>query len=271
MCHGPSRGSRTCSRCSTLGTPEAPAPILQHVELAQPETFLDLTLRGIESMAEAGIVHSDLSPFNILVHSEEPWFIDLAAGLRVDRLGASPWIQLTRARESLDHGLAVLNRYFRRYRLEFDGKEVLERLSRQWGIGSGSWSRSRAFGPEKGPLYLMTGRDPDVMMGPGRMLPRAAPTRRRGRRSSTEWSSRELSRGRRRFGAAHRRVPGSTDRDRRSTATSAATAPTTVTTWSGPARPVAGDDVWGVGITVSSVAFDRALKPVASVTFAETL
>jgi RIO kinase 1 len=115
-----------------LGTAEAPAPILQHVDLAEPGTFLDLTLRGIESMAEAGIVHSDLSPFNILVHAEEPWFIDLAAGLRGDRLGASPWIQLSRARESLDRGLAVLNRYFRRYRIEFEAKEILERLSKQW-------------------------------------------------------------------------------------------------------------------------------------------
>jgi len=114
-----------------LGTREAAAPMLQHARLAEPEPFLRLTLAGIERLAEAGIVHSDLSPFNILVYEEKPWIIDLAAGLRVDRLGSPPWQRLGEALRSLTKGLESLRRYFRRYELEFEPSEVVERIRAQ--------------------------------------------------------------------------------------------------------------------------------------------
>ncbi len=111
-----------------LGTAEAVAPRLQQVHLADPETFLSATVEGIEGLAEAGLVHSDLSPFNILVHEERPWFIDLAAALRVDRLGAPPGIRLHEALRSLEKGALALRRYFRKYDLEFDPEELHHRV-----------------------------------------------------------------------------------------------------------------------------------------------
>jgi serine/threonine-protein kinase RIO1 len=114
-----------------LGTPEAPAPILHDVTLDDPEPFLRATVDGVEGLAEAGIVHSDLSPFNILVHDGRPWFIDLAAGIRVDRLGSPPWVRLSAAMQSLDKGLRTLERYFGRYDLAFDRQEVIGRVRTQ--------------------------------------------------------------------------------------------------------------------------------------------
>ncbi|MCI4324913.1 MAG: hypothetical protein L3K00_03385 [Thermoplasmata archaeon] len=114
-----------------IGSPDAAAPMLQKATLEDPESFLQATLAGIEGLAEAGIVHSDLSPFNILVHDGAPWFIDLAAGIRVDRLGWPPWVRLTQAMESLRHGLTMLERHFRRYDLEFDAADVLNRVRSQ--------------------------------------------------------------------------------------------------------------------------------------------
>jgi RIO kinase 1 len=114
-----------------LGTPERAAPRLQQVELEAPETFLAATVSGIEALAEAGVVHSDLSPFNILVHGGRPWFIDLAAGVRVDRLGSPPWIRLAEAMEALRRGVASLQRYFRRYDLEIGPEEVRRRVQAQ--------------------------------------------------------------------------------------------------------------------------------------------
>lgn len=110
-----------------LGTPEVVAPMLQQVRLHDPEPFARATVAGIEGLAEAGIVHSDLSPFNILVHQNQPWFIDLAAGIRVDRLGAPPWLRLNEALRALEKGLGSLQRYFRRYDLELDSAEALGR------------------------------------------------------------------------------------------------------------------------------------------------
>jgi serine/threonine-protein kinase RIO1 len=114
-----------------LGTAEAAAPMLQKAALEDPEPFLQATLAGIEGLAEAGIVHSDLSPFNVLVHDGQPWFIDLAAGIRVDRLGWPPWARLSEAMESLRHGLGTLERYFRRYELAFDSADLLSRVRTQ--------------------------------------------------------------------------------------------------------------------------------------------
>jgi len=114
-----------------LGTQETAAPMLQHTRLEDPEAFLPLTIAGIERLAEAGIVHSDLSPFNILVYEDQPWIIDLAAGLRVDRLGTPPWQRLGQAMQSLTKGLESFRRYFGRYGVAFDPSEVLQRVRAQ--------------------------------------------------------------------------------------------------------------------------------------------
>jgi RIO kinase 1 len=114
-----------------LGTTDVVAPMLQHARLHDPRSFLRATVSGVEGLAEAGVVHSDLSPFNILVHEDQPWFIDLAAGLRVDRLGSPPWIRLNEALRSLERGAVALRRYFGRYDLALDVNDLLSRARLQ--------------------------------------------------------------------------------------------------------------------------------------------
>jgi len=114
-----------------LGDSESAAPMLHHANLEAPKPFLEATLSGIEGLAEAGIVHSDLSPFNILVYQSQPWFIDLAAGIRVDRLGTPPWERLLEALRALEKGLGSLQRYFRRYGLEFESRDLMRRVQTQ--------------------------------------------------------------------------------------------------------------------------------------------
>jgi RIO kinase 1 len=115
-----------------LGSAAAAAPMLQHAGLTEPETFLRATEEGIVALAEAGIVHSDLSPFNILVYEDEPWFIDLAAGIRVDRLGSPASVRLEEALRSLRQGIASLERFFGRYGLELDGASLIARTRAQY-------------------------------------------------------------------------------------------------------------------------------------------
>jgi len=114
-----------------LGDSGSVAPMLHHVVLEAPEPFLEATLSGIEGLAEAGIVHSDLSPFNILVYRSQPWFIDLASGIRVDRLGTPPWERLLEALRALEKGLGSLHRYFRHYGLEFETRDLMTRVQTQ--------------------------------------------------------------------------------------------------------------------------------------------
>jgi serine/threonine-protein kinase RIO1 len=117
-----------------LGDEEGPAPKLIGTRLDDPERFQRELVQGVIDLADAGVVHTDLSPFNVLVHEGKPWFIDLGQCVRVDRLGASPWIRLTEAAEALQRGLLTFDRYFRRYGLRVDIEEtarsIVKRLDR---------------------------------------------------------------------------------------------------------------------------------------------
>lgn len=107
-----------------LGNEHGPAPRLQDVRLEDPEAFLAKVLAGVEALARAGVVHGDLSAFNILVYSCQPWFIDLSEALRVDRLGAAPWRRLTKATILLERGLSALEKYFKHYGLSMPVQAV---------------------------------------------------------------------------------------------------------------------------------------------------
>lgn len=111
-----------------LGDSDGLAPRLKEVELDNPKEFLELTLAGIEAMAKAGVVHGDLSAYNILVLQGKPWFIDFSEAVRVDRTGMAPWMRLTKASDALTHGLEALQSYFRKYDLKVETKAFVERL-----------------------------------------------------------------------------------------------------------------------------------------------
>lgn len=99
---------------------DAPAPRLHDVRLDAPDAFLERVLAGVEALAHAGVVHSDLSAFNILVHRGDPWFIDFSGAIRVDRTGSVRWVRLTDARNALIIGHRALGVYFRKYGLAVD-------------------------------------------------------------------------------------------------------------------------------------------------------
>jgi len=111
-----------------LGDETGPAPRLSDVSLEDPEEFLKMVMSGIAALAKSGVVHTDLSPYNILVHSGDPWFIDLSEALRVDRTGGAPWVTLTRATEALNSGVSAVGKYFRKYGVEVECEEFIRGL-----------------------------------------------------------------------------------------------------------------------------------------------
>jgi RIO kinase 1 len=113
-----------------LGGEDGPAPRLHDVELEDPDDFLGKVLAGVETLARAGVVHSDLSAYNILVHQGEPWFIDLSEAIRVDRSGTSPWQRLNEASSALDHGMRALQKYFRKYGTDIEIESFVSRIVR---------------------------------------------------------------------------------------------------------------------------------------------
>src|SRR2546427_133814 len=85
-------------------------------------------LTGVDKLAATGIVHSDLSAFNILVHEGVPFFIDFSDAIRVDRTGGVPWIRLTQARDALVHGFHALGKHFHRYGLAIEADSRADRV-----------------------------------------------------------------------------------------------------------------------------------------------
>ncbi len=124
----PARRVETMFSMRYLGGEDGPAPRLHDVRLDDPEPFLAAVLEGVEALAHAGVVHGDLSAFNILVHDGRPWWIDFSEGFRIDRVGTSSWMRLTEAADALRHGLRALSSYFRRYGLDFDAELLVARL-----------------------------------------------------------------------------------------------------------------------------------------------
>ena len=111
-----------------LGDDDGPAPRLVDVRLEDPEPVLQEILDGIEAMARAGVVHTDLSAFNILFHDRHPFFIDFSESMRVDRTGTAPWVRLTEATAMLGRGVDALGKYFRKYGLTIDAPTLIDRI-----------------------------------------------------------------------------------------------------------------------------------------------
>ena len=111
-----------------LGDADGPAPRLHDVRLEAPESLLQSVLEGVAALARSGVVHSDLSAFNILVHEGHAWFIDFSDAIRVDRTGGAPWIRLTKARDALVRGFGALGTYFRKYDLRIDVVSMADRI-----------------------------------------------------------------------------------------------------------------------------------------------
>jgi serine/threonine-protein kinase RIO1 len=108
-----------------LGTEDGPAPQLRRAPLDDPARIARELLDAIDTLAAGGIVHTDLSPFNVLVHRGHPWIIDLGRGLRVDRLGGDPLQRLEDAHRTLARSLELLERFFARHGVPFEHRTVL--------------------------------------------------------------------------------------------------------------------------------------------------
>ncbi len=60
------------------------APKLKDAAPYHPQDFFDKVVLGMKKLHKAGLVHADLSPFNILNRDESPIFIDFSQGTEYD-------------------------------------------------------------------------------------------------------------------------------------------------------------------------------------------
>ncbi len=75
----------------------SPAPMLKNADPENPEKTMETIERYIDLMyEEAGIVHSDLSEFNVLIQDQEPVIIDMGQAVSVKHPRAQDFLERDR-------------------------------------------------------------------------------------------------------------------------------------------------------------------------------
>jgi len=103
-----------------IGYTNRPAPMLKDFPLKNPKKVFDELIYFISKMyKKADIVHSDLSPFNILMYKNKPYLIDL---------GQAVLIEHPNALEFLKRDIFNIVTYFRKYNINVDENYIYEKI-----------------------------------------------------------------------------------------------------------------------------------------------
>lgn len=93
-----------------IGKDRQPAPLLKDVSLSQPQKIFNQIIDSMKRMfTESKLVHSDLSPFNILFKDETAYIIDVGQAV----LKHHP-----QATEFLIRDIHTICNYFKRYKID---------------------------------------------------------------------------------------------------------------------------------------------------------
>jgi RIO kinase 1 len=99
-----------------------PAPQLKDKIPQNKEKFASEILDAVKKMYNLGVVHADLSEFNILNHNEKPYFIDFSQGTSVKDPNSF---------EYLERDLKNIKRFFNKYELDLDINKLLSELKKE--------------------------------------------------------------------------------------------------------------------------------------------
>jgi RIO kinase 1 len=101
-----------------IGNPE-PAPKLKDYRIEEPERFLDQIITDVSKLWKNGLVHGDLSQFNILVEHDKPVIIDFSQ---------STMTNSTNAKELMIRDMRNVCNYFRKLGVDRDEEEITETI-----------------------------------------------------------------------------------------------------------------------------------------------
>ena len=102
-----------------IGRGERPALMLKDAPPQNPQEFADKTIKSLQALYKAGMVHADLSEFNILNFEEEPVFIDLSQSTTTEH---------PQAQEFLRRDVRNVVKYFNKQGLKLDEEEVYNKI-----------------------------------------------------------------------------------------------------------------------------------------------
>lgn len=102
-----------------IGKGDAISPKLVTQKPKNPKKFFDDIIDNIKKLYKAGLVHSDLSAFNILNHEEKPVFIDFSQ--------CNP-LTISRADEFLERDIRNICNFFKKLGLKLDEGKILNKI-----------------------------------------------------------------------------------------------------------------------------------------------
>lgn len=97
---------------------EAPSPLLKDKKPEDPKDFYEQVIYNMSKLLETGIVHGDLSHFNIINDADKPVFIDFSQGTS---------IKATEAAKLLERDVKNICKFFKRT-VNPNTEEVTEKL-----------------------------------------------------------------------------------------------------------------------------------------------
>ena len=105
-----------------LGSDGVRARRLGEVEIENPETTYEVVREYMRRLYDAGLVHGDLSEYNIVVHDSQLWVIDLGQAVTVHH---------PNSREFLERDCENVANFFSRQGLDTTGDELLAYIERE--------------------------------------------------------------------------------------------------------------------------------------------
>jgi len=102
-----------------IGTNGHIAPKVKDLKPKDPKKFFEEIIKNIKKLYKAGLVHADLSSFNILNHNEKPIFIDFSQTTTIDN---------TSAQRFLRRDIKNVVTFFKKLGLKLDEERVLAKV-----------------------------------------------------------------------------------------------------------------------------------------------
>ena len=102
-----------------IGKDDELAPMLKDQKPKEPRKFFNEIIKNIKKLHKAGLVHADLSAFNILNFEEKPVFIDFSQ---------CSSLQDSRSEEYLQRDIKNIVNFFKKIGLKQDETQVLKKI-----------------------------------------------------------------------------------------------------------------------------------------------
>ena len=103
-----------------IGTKNKPAPLLKDVILEKPDEIFKIIIDYIKIMYEkAGLVHGDMSAYNVMFHKKKPYLIDLGPGVLIEH---------PNSHEYLKRDIHNITYYFKKYNIKADEGKIYNKI-----------------------------------------------------------------------------------------------------------------------------------------------